>query len=157
MFVYLITNKITKQYYVGQTRNTVEERWKHHLEDAEDIELSYKPLYHAMRDYGVNNFSIESLCECPDLVSLNAAERFFIWFLAANVDGFGYNVLAGGQPLPTPFWVGKKIPAAESKKRFIEQVKAKPFNGREKFERNLVCSTGRSCRGCKFENSKECR
>jgi group I intron endonuclease len=157
MFVYLITNKATKQYYVGQTRGTVERRWESHLEAAEDMENSYLPLYRAMRDCGFDNFIVETLCECPDLVSLNSAEKFFIWFLAANVDGFGYNILGGGQPLPNPPWFGKKIPATESKKRFIEQNWTKPFEGKEGFERSLACSTGRSCRGCKFENSKECR
>lgn len=57
--LYKITNVINGKVYIGKTYQSIEERWKEHQKDSQ--RFSTRPLYKAMRKYGVENFSIESL------------------------------------------------------------------------------------------------
>jgi group I intron endonuclease len=93
--VYKITNLINLKGYVGITKN-IHCRWQEHkkasLKDT-------KPLYKAMRKYGIDNFKFEVLC----LVSTNDPEILFeleIFFIADQNtfidDGWGYNLNRGG-------------------------------------------------------------
>ncbi len=94
MYIYLITNKINGKYYVGQTINSVDLRWKQHISVALNGGDSYFGL--AIRQHTPENFIVETLCECPDRDSLNKTEKFFIEFLASNKECFGYNSKGGG-------------------------------------------------------------
>lgn len=67
-FIYLITNKVNGKRYVGQTSKTVEERFRDHIEDCYTTKYNNRPLYKAIKKYGVNNFTIEVLEECPNSV-----------------------------------------------------------------------------------------
>ena len=57
-YIYLITNTINDKKYVGQTRQTVEERWKEH---KNDVKRRKTPLYRAMKKYGIDKFNIYTL------------------------------------------------------------------------------------------------
>lgn len=62
--IYLITNRITGDRYVGKTSRTIEDRWYQHKKNAEYGQETY--LYRAMRKYGIDNFTIEHLSDGLD-------------------------------------------------------------------------------------------
>lgn len=95
-FIYCITNKINNKKYIGQTKRTVEERWKQHLYCYERLN-SNNYLYNAMKKHGVENFTIEELEECPN-EKLNEREKY--WILIKNsyyINEKGYNLTYGGE------------------------------------------------------------
>lgn len=91
-FIYKITNRVNNKLYVGQTRFTIEHRWKQHIYESKR-DLS-KPLYRAFMKYGIDNFYIEPI-ESVEYSKLNEREIFWI----AELDTFnkGYNATRGGQ------------------------------------------------------------
>ena len=54
-FIYKIINKITKQCYVGQTTQNLEERWRKH----KSSKSSCRYLKHAFQKYGIENFEFK--------------------------------------------------------------------------------------------------
>jgi group I intron endonuclease len=107
-YIYLITCLVTKRQYIGQTTNTVEDRWDEHRAKArqviyhkdEDDErlreqgILHSYLYNAMAHYGIQNFTIETLEESPD-EDLNYNEKFWISELN-TLSPNGYNLMSGG-------------------------------------------------------------
>lgn len=87
-FIYKITNKVNGKVYIGQTRYTVEFRWRQHIHKKDNTHF-----HNAIRKYGVDNFIVETLEEC-DYKDLNSKEIFYI----AKYDSFkkGYNSTLGG-------------------------------------------------------------
>nr|DAY45730.1 MAG TPA: intron associated endonuclease [Crassvirales sp.] len=86
--IYKITNKVNNKSYIGQTRYTIEFRWKQHQHKKDNTYF-----HNAIKKYGVSNFNIEILEEC-DIENLNNREIFYI----AKFDTFnnGYNLTIGG-------------------------------------------------------------
>lgn len=62
--IYLITNQITGDRYIGKTSRTIEDRWYQHQKNAEYGHDTY--LYRAMRKYGVDNFTVKHLSDGLD-------------------------------------------------------------------------------------------
>lgn len=92
-FIYKITNRVNNKVYIGQTRFTIEHRFKQHIKNY-TIEHRKQPLYLAFAKYGLDNFSVEQIEECP-VEKLDEREIFWI----AKYDSFkkGYNATLGGQ------------------------------------------------------------
>ena len=90
-FIYIIKNKVNSKVYIGQTRKTIEKRFKEHLSN---IERRTCPIYLAMKKYGIENFYIEELMQTENN-ELDFYEKFFI-SKYNSVCPFGYNVLQGG-------------------------------------------------------------
>lgn len=92
-FIYVITNDINRKQYVGKTTDTIEKRFKAHLEEYQKIRYEKRPLYRAMNKYGIEHFSIQQLEEC-NLEILNERESYWI----KQLDTFhnGYNATLGG-------------------------------------------------------------
>lgn len=91
MIVYLITNKINGKQYVGQTTNSVENRWREHNWSKNGC----RALKNAINKYGKENFKIEEIYRTISLEELDEREKeFIIKFntLAPN----GYNLKTGG-------------------------------------------------------------
>ena len=90
-YIYKITNNINNKIYVGKTEFSIEKRFKEHCKDAFRERNEKRPLYAAMRKYGVENFEI-SLIEETD----NPEEREVYWI--GYYDGYtkGYNATRGG-------------------------------------------------------------
>ena len=63
-FIYKITNRVNNKMYIGQTRFTVEHRFKQHIKNF-NIEHRSQPLYNAFAKYGIENFEVSVLEECP--------------------------------------------------------------------------------------------
>lgn len=87
-FIYKITNKVNGKSYIGQTRYTVEFRWRQHQHKKDDTYF-----HNAIHKYGSANFTVETLEEC-DYKNLDSREIFYI----AKYDTFnnGYNLTIGG-------------------------------------------------------------
>lgn len=91
-FIYKITNRVNNKVYIGQTRFTVEHRFKQHIKNF-NIEHRKQILYKAFEKYGIENFNVETIEEV-DVSKLNEREMYWI----AYYDSFknGYNANLGG-------------------------------------------------------------
>lgn len=92
-FIYKITNRVNNKSYIGQTRFTVEHRFKQHIKNY-NIEHRKQPLYMAFDKYGLQNFKVETLEEC-DVDKLD--EREIYWIAYYDTFRNGYNATLGGQ------------------------------------------------------------
>jgi group I intron endonuclease len=105
-YIYIIRCTKTPKVYVGQTTDTLKERFNKHLSDARSFQRKIDdPTYtagkkryctklcRAMNKYGFENFSIEMLEEIDDDL-LNETEPVYI----EEVDSIknGYNLQSGG-------------------------------------------------------------
>lgn len=99
-FIYKITNKVNDKVYIGQTRYTVESRWRQHLKNF-NIEHRQQPLYCAFAKHGIENFNIEVVEEVP-IEKLDEREIYWI----AYYDSFknGYNATLGGHGTCVYYW-----------------------------------------------------
>lgn len=100
-YIYKITNQINNKVYIGKTTESIEERWRHHKNDAfspiHSEKMKHRPLYAAIRKYGIENFIIEPIEECS-LEELNQKECYWIEYYHSFQDG--YNVTCGGDGRP---------------------------------------------------------
>ena len=55
-FIYKVTNKVNNKVYIGQTRYTVEFRWRQHVNSKDNCHFHL-----ALRKYGVDNFLVENI------------------------------------------------------------------------------------------------
>lgn len=90
-YIYQITNDINGKVYIGKTERTVEERFKEHCKDAYRREYEKRPLYAAIRKYGVEHFHVETLEETN-----SPEEREIYWIEAKRSFKNGYNATLGG-------------------------------------------------------------
>lgn len=81
--------------YIGQTRSTLDKRFREHVYDTMDLKKNHcKLLNHAIRKYGIENVIKQVLIE-TDLENVNAYEEYFIQ-LYRTMSPNGYNLKAGG-------------------------------------------------------------
>ena len=92
-YIYKITNRINDKVYIGKTVNTVETRWKEHCHDYKREHCEKRPLYEAMKKYGVENFSISEIESC-NIEVLNERETYWIEYYGSFKNG--YNATKGG-------------------------------------------------------------
>ena len=91
-FIYIIKNTINSKVYIGQTRTSVEQRWKEHLRHAQ---YGDQLINRAMKKYGIDKFYIETLEICSIEV-LNYREMYYIDLFDSTDKSKGYNVSIGG-------------------------------------------------------------
>lgn len=93
-YIYCITNNVNNKQYIGKTNLSIEKRFKEHCNDSIKERCDKRPLYEAMRKYGIQNFSIKEILWCePEYASFY--ESFFIRYF--NTYGHnGYNATMGG-------------------------------------------------------------
>lgn len=87
-YIYKITNKVNGMSYVGQTRYTVEFRWRQHQHKDDGTYF-----HNALKKYGVENFIVETLEEC-EVSKLDSREIYYI--AKYNTFEKGYNLTIGG-------------------------------------------------------------
>lgn len=86
--IYLITNRVSGRCYVGQTVQTLAQRFRQHAS-------AKGPLGCAIRKYGRDNFTVTVLEECA-VALLDDAECHWISRCASRAPA-GYNLMGGGQ------------------------------------------------------------
>lgn len=89
--IYKIVNDINDKIYVGKTEGSIVERWKQHCSDYKKRECENRPLYRAMKKYGIEHFHIE-LIEDTD----KPEEREIYWIEQMRSFKYGYNATLGG-------------------------------------------------------------
>jgi predicted nucleic acid-binding Zn-ribbon protein len=91
--VYKITNLITQEVYIGQSK-TIQKRWIAHIKCGLGIDTpATVKLYKNMQEYGIWNFSFEILNVCT-ADKLNELEKY--WINAYQSDKIGLNMTIGG-------------------------------------------------------------
>lgn len=92
-YIYKITNVINQKIYIGKTTKSVTQRWNEHCRDCNKRRNEKRPLYSAMRKYGIVNFKIETIEEC-NKETLSEREKY--WIRYYNSFSKGYNATKGG-------------------------------------------------------------
>lgn len=91
--IYKITNIVNGKVYIGQTRQTFNDRLKTHVRRGLRAEPgTNNKLYNAMWEEGVENFTFEVVCQCA-ADELNEKERYYIDFFKSCE--WGYNTQQG--------------------------------------------------------------
>lgn len=92
-FIYKITNKINGKSYIGKTElDSIEKRFKLHIQDSRRERCKDRPLYRAFNKYGVENFEIALIEETN-----NPEEREMYYIKYFGTYGrTGYNGTLGG-------------------------------------------------------------
>ena len=91
--IYLITHISQNKFYVGQTMQRLEVRWRGHLSSA--TKNSRQLIGRAINQFGASDFKIEILSPANTKNELNQLERKWIKKLRTLVP-FGYNAAKGG-------------------------------------------------------------
>lgn len=95
-YIYKITNLVNDKKYIGLTTISVESRWRWHIIDSKK-KSNKRPLYSAMRKYGIEKFTIECIEECF-LKEVQSRERYWIKYYNTFLDkSKGYNCTIGGE------------------------------------------------------------
>lgn len=89
--VYLITNKINGKLYVGQTTQTLKERFAQHINESKDSKTTM-PIAKAINKYGVKNFKIKKICNAYSQQELNTLEGKYMAIYKTLNRKFGYNI-----------------------------------------------------------------
>jgi len=93
-YIYLVTNKITGEQYVGKTIRAVGVRWKQHIRKARSKNrVGY--IDYAINKYGAKNFDVKTVCICFSLGSLTKAEIDLIEYYDTYNNGM--NLTIGGE------------------------------------------------------------
>ena len=104
--IYIVTNDLNKNNYIGQSTNIKKRFYSHHLSDYKNKNSSCynTKFYKALRKYGINNFSVIILEECEKQM-LNEREKYYI----KKYDSYkhGYNSTEGGQTLSSELFSSK--------------------------------------------------
>ena len=90
-YIYEIINDINGKKYIGKTEFDIKKRFREHCNDAFRERNEKRPLYNAMRKYGVEHFHI-SLIEETD----SPDEREQYWIDKEQTYHYGYNATLGG-------------------------------------------------------------
>lgn len=105
-FIYIIRNTINSKVYIGQTRVSIEQRWREHLRHAQ---YGDQVINRAMKKYGVDKFYVETIEICA-IDILDEREIYYIDLYDSTNKSKGYNVSIGGN---TPRFKRKTLSISE--------------------------------------------
>lgn len=99
--IYLITNKINKKQYIGQTKQKLKYRWNQHIRTIERCDEFYMILHRAMYKYGVENFDfieLENICTNSEEELRNQLNQKEVDYINKynTLKPNGYNMTRGG-------------------------------------------------------------
>lgn len=120
MIIYKITNKINGKMYVGQTVQTLDDRWSDHSRPSKGRHVNRSAIASAIRKYGKENFIIEIIDDAKNTAELNIKEMTYIKALN-TLSPHGYNLKLGGE---------SKACHEETKIKISKTLKGRPFINR---------------------------
>lgn len=117
--IYSITNRITGDKYIGQTKVSFEDRWKRHINDLKRNGHDNDYLQKAWNKYGEDAFEFKAIHICDELDILNDLEVYYI----KKYDSFnnGYNLTSGGDGF-------EGVISEETRLKIIENAKISARN-----------------------------
>lgn len=92
-YIYKIVNDVNDKIYIGQTKRTLEERWKEHQKYAVQPDSKSK-FYVAIKEIGISHFQIIPIEEVDSFAERNEREKY--WINYYNSFENGYNSTRGG-------------------------------------------------------------
>lgn len=114
--VYLLFNTISQKWYVGQTKSTLDIRWKGHIHGSKNIE-DKRYILCSIRKYGPESFTREVIGYAYSKEELDNLEDLWILILNALDPEYGYNLM-----------IGKKV-SQESRDRARKKITGKNHPG----------------------------
>ena len=120
MFIYLIVNRETGKYYVGQHKgDNLKKYLQQKFHHAQRGISSQSRLYHSMRAHpDPLVWSIHALrAGIQTRTELDETERDFITFLKAQDPEYGYNICRGGEGFTGPHSKASRKKTSESLKK----------------------------------------
>lgn len=93
--IYKITNRINGKIYIGETTQSLQDRWKQHRIDYKKEKNYRVALYNAMNKYGINNFTIEAINEVPDEERFEKETEYILSYQSLTYQN-GYNIVLFG-------------------------------------------------------------
>ena len=118
--VYKITNKINGKVYIGFTSYSIEKRFREHINKSKYESNVIRPLYVAMRKYGVEQFFIDLIETVEARQEACRREKFWIKHYNSYGEG-GYNATKGGDD-------------GSSKSKCVFKISTEDFSILEKYE-----------------------
>lgn len=126
MNVYILRCIASGGCYVGKANN-VSKRWSEHRTAAR---LGHRGVvYNAMRKYGAESFTVQTIEECSSEAEAFEREAFWVDFLDSTTDGCGYNLRSGGK--------GGYRPSSETRLRMSAAGRGRP-KSREHVEKVIA-------------------
>lgn len=93
--IYKITNNINNKVYIGFTIQSIEKRFKSHIDESK--RNNKRLICRAIQKHGKENFKIEALYSSKDVEhTLNVMENYFINLYDSMNSNKGYNLTLGG-------------------------------------------------------------
>lgn len=92
--IYIITNSINNKVYIGQTIQSLKDRWQEHCRKLCSKNEANMHIKRAIFKYGKENFTIRELEKCT-IEELDEREVYYISLYNSFVDG--YNSTRGGK------------------------------------------------------------
>ena len=151
IIVYKITCKINNKVYVGQTCETLKQRFSRHMGYQKDVHDT--KFYRAVRKYGVDNFYIEQIDTANTQEELDEKEFYWINKLDSVKNGYNskaYKGKCGGDTLSNH--PNKDIISEKIRQSKLGDKNPMRMNGGLKGERNGMFGK----RGKDHHNSKKC-
>lgn len=101
-YIYKIYNTENNKIYIGQTRRTINIRWKQHLSEAKKDKNKNTLLYNAMNKYGFAKFNIQLIKEYSfntknELIQMLDKEEIRYISEYNSMKPNGYNMQRGGK------------------------------------------------------------
>lgn len=96
MIIYRATNLVNNKIYIGQTKNSLQERIKIHVKESKN-ENTKRPFLLSIKKHGIDNFLFEEIDRADSFDELDEKEINWIKFYNSTNKKIGYNILGGGQ------------------------------------------------------------
>ncbi len=120
MIIYKITNKLNGKIYIGQTVQTINDRWSDHCRPCLGQHVNRSAIASAIRLHGKENFSMEKIDAAGTMESLNLLEVHYIQKFS-SLSPNGYNLELGGD---------SKRCHEETKAKISQTLKGRPIKNR---------------------------
>ena len=120
--IYCHTHIATGRRYIGLTSRTWQDRWKHHIHDAQRSKGGRWHFPNAIRKYGKDAFIHEVLEFCCSLEVANIAEESWIEFFNTRNPEKGFNLAKGGLHVPHPIEKPTRTPESISRRSLASKL-----------------------------------
>jgi group I intron endonuclease len=89
--IYCVTHVSTGRVYIGQTVQSMQDRWTSHKANSYCV-----VLHRAIKKYGQGDFSIEEIDRADSKDELDILESFYIAMFGSTNRAMGFNLMSGG-------------------------------------------------------------